>query len=600
MAVPTKDHRIGHRYAIKTARGQCGLGKIWHAQDTLLGRQVEVRELGLPPWLAEAERRVALASAMRELGAVARLNHPGIVTLFDVVSDHDEIFIVTELPLGPALTDLVRTEGPLPPLRVAELGAQLASVLEAAHGAGIVHRDLTPANVMVQRDGGVRLAGFGATPPHSAQPPATTALAFGSPSYVAPEQARGRPSGPAADLWSLAATMYFAVEGVPPFDDGTLIGTLAAVVNEDPRPVLRAGPLATLLTALLTKDPDDRLSAAKVRVWLRWLVDVAHQAPPPEVLPNQGLGATIPHPPAPPPIPQPAKMPMAPMATATTGPPAMPPSDPATAATQVPPAEPAPARSGAGPAFRPAPPVHRQGWRWLAAVLALLVVGGVLTGALSSDPTSDRAAPVTTTTNGGVNSGRKQAAPASTLGGVAGTGTTRSAVSTTSKPAATRAPATPTTAAPETGLPAGWRVFTNQAGNHRVGVPPGFRVRTRQRYHAAVVEEQGGARRLLTVRSQTPAAPLPQASRDYRAWARRNLDGFREVRYDEGQTYAGRKGAVVFEYEAVRDGRRVHVSHINLKGRTWGYNVELITPADRWAASRELARQFEQAFQPLG
>jgi hypothetical protein len=115
-----------------------------------------------------------------------------------------------------------------------------------------------------------------------------------------------------------------------------------------------------------------------------------------------------------------------------------------------------------------------------------------------------------------------------------------------------------------------------------------------------VVEEQGGLRRVFTVRSQTPSALLPQASRDYRAWARRNFPGFREVSYREGQTYAGHKGAVVFEYEAVRDGRRVHVSHINVKGRSWGYNVEFIAPVGHWDASQGLAHQFEQAFQPLG
>ena len=102
------------------------------------------------------------------------------------------------------------------------------------------------------------------------------------------------------------------------------------------------------------------------------------------------------------------------------------------------------------------------------------------------------------------------------------------------------------------------------------------------------------------MRSQNPSALLPQASRDYRSWARRNFAGFREVSYEENQTYAGRKGAVVFEYVAVRDGRRVHVSHINVKGRSWGYNVEFIVPAEQWEASQELARQFERAFQPLG
>ena len=165
---------------------------------------------------------------------------------------------------------------------------------------------------------------------------------------------------------------------------------------------------------------------------------------------------------------------------------------------------------------------------------------------------------------------------------------------------APKPPTTPTTAAVQGRLPAGWRAFTNRAGNNRVGVPPGFRVRTRQRYHAAIIEEQDGARRVFTVRSQTPSAPLPQASRDYRAWARRNLGGFREVRYAEDQTYAGHKGAVVFEYQAVRDGRRVHVRHVNVKGRTWGYNVEFIAPADQWDASQTLARQFEHAFRPLG
>ena len=154
--------------------------------------------------------------------------------------------------------------------------------------------------------------------------------------------------------------------------------------------------------------------------------------------------------------------------------------------------------------------------------------------------------------------------------------------------------------APRSGLPAGWRPFTNRAGSNRVGVPPGFRARTRQSYNATVVEEQAGARRVFTVRSQNPSAPLPQASRDYRTWARRNFADFREVRYAENQTYAGHGGAVVFEYEAVRDGRRVHVSHINVKGRTWGYNVEFIVPAAQWDASRALARQFEQEFEPLG
>jgi eukaryotic-like serine/threonine-protein kinase len=619
MAVGAADRVIANRYALKTGLGPSELGTVWHAQDTLLGREVMVREIVFPSWLAGPERRATQASVLRQAGAVARLSHPGVVTVFDVVAGHHGVFIVTELVKAPTLANLVQAEGPLQPLRVAEIGAQVASVLEAAHSAGIVHRDLKPANVMVRNDGGVRLAGFGVTPLQGVPQLTAAALALGSPSYMAPEQVRGRPSGPAADVWALGATMFFAVEGRPPFDKGTLIRTLAAVVDEDPRPMLQAGPLAALLLVLLAKNPEERLSASKVRIWLRWLVKVAHAPPPSELVSTRAPGGAIPRSPTrlPSSFPQPAKTPVAPMATAGRSALEAPASDPATAPTVEPSTGTAAALPRRGPVLPPAPPVRRPIRGWMAGVLALLVVGGLLLawlpGALRPDPAGEnRAAPPATSASARVESDEDRAASArGTPGG--GTATTRPAPSTSRAPATTRPapstrkdPATTQAPTPSTrvvspgGLPAGWRVFTNRAGNNRVGVPPGFRVRTRQRYNAAVLEEQGGARRVFTVRSQTPSAPLPQASRDYRAWARRNLAGFREVRYVENETYAGHRSAVVFEYLAVRDGRRVHVSHINVKGRSWGYNVEFITPADRWDASQPLARQFERAFQPLG
>ena len=618
MAIGAADRVIANRYALKTGLGPRELGTVWHAQDTLLGREVMVREIVFPSWLAGPERRATRASVLRQAGAVARLAHPGVVTVFDVVADHQGIFIVTELVQAPTLADLVRAEGPLPPLRVAEIGAEVASLLEVAHSAGIVHRDVKPANVMVRNDGGVRLAGFGVTPLQGVPQLTAAALALGSPSYMAPEQARGRPSGPATDVWALGATMFFAVEGAPPFDKGTLVRTLAAVVDEDPRPMLRAGPLDTMLTALLAKNPEDRLSASKVRIWLHWLVKVAHAPPPSEFRSTQAPGGAIPRSPtrSPSARPEPATTPVAPMATAGRSPLEAPASDPAKTATVEPSTATAAAQPRRGPVLPPAPPVRRPIRGWTAGVLALLVMGGLLLGwlpgALRPDRAGEnRAAPPATSASAGVESDQDRAASArGTPGG--GTGTTQSAPSTSTEPAATR-PASPTRKDPATqaatpstravspaGLPAGWRVFTNRAGNNRVGVPPRVRARTRQRYNAAVLEEQGGAGRVFTVRSQTPSAPLPRASRDYRAWARRNLAGFHEVSYTENQTYAGHRSAVVFEYLAVRDGRRVHVSHINLKGRTWGYNVEFITPVDRWDASQELVRQFERAFQPLG
>jgi serine/threonine protein kinase len=558
-ATPVRERLIAKRYALKTALRRTAMGTVWHAQDTLLGREVAVEEVHLPPFLASTERRRVQAWVMREATAPARLDHPGVVTLFDVVKDRGEVFIVTELVQAPTLAELVLAEGPLPPLRVAEIGAAVASVLEAAHSAGMVHRGLKPDNVLVPRDGAVRLVDLGVASLEGAPHVVASGLAIGSPSYVAPEQARDESSGPATDMWALGATMYFAIEGEPPFDKGALIRTLAAVVSEEPRPMLRAGPVAILIRALLAKDPDDRLSAPRVRVWLRWLVDVARAAPFLEVLPAQPPGGRGPLPSIP--------------STAPT----------ATTPSEVPASE---------PVEVPASPSRRAGRRRLAPMLTLLVVAGLLVASLASALTRDRA-------------GEEQAAPATTRGDAAATAMTQPVPPTTKKPATTQAPTTqapttPPTSAVQGRLPGGWRAFTNRAGNNRVGVPPGFRPRTRQRYHATVVEEQGGIRRIFTVRSQNPSAQLPQASRDYRAWARRNLPGFREVRYDEDQTYAGRPGAVVFEYEAVRDGRRVRVRHVNVKGRSWGYNVELIVPADRWDASQHLARQFEQAFQSLG
>jgi hypothetical protein len=589
MATAAPDRVVAGRYLLEAPLGRGGMGVVWRARDTLLGRPVAVKEVVLPPSLPPSERGAAQARVLREARAAARLTHPGAVTVYDVVRDQGHTFIVMELVAAPTLAEVVRDEGPLPPRRVAEIGVQLAGALEAAHRAGIVHRDVKPGNVMVAGDGGVKLADFGIASVQGDPRLTTTGLVIGSPAYMAPEQASGEPSGPPADFWALGATLYAAVEGLPPFDKGASIPTLAAVVNEEPRPMRRAGPLAPVIAALLTKDPAGRPSAAKVGGWLAGLV-VAGSVPPPEGRSTGGPGGTLPLPPARlPPVPESVGTPVPPRATAAG---LTQRSTDASAFEPAPPAGTPPARRPSRPVLPPAPADHRRRGRRLLGVLALLLAGGLLVAWLSGSI--------------GTDPGAHQTAPASTRGDAGATGTTEPAPSTVPEPATTvREPATtraPTTAAtaPQGGLPAGWTTFTNRAGSNRVGVPPGFQARTRQRYHATVVEEQRDPGRVFTVRSTTPANPLPQASRDYRAWARRNFAGYREVRYAEGQRYAGRGGAVVLEYEAVRDGRRVHVSHVNLKGRTWGYNVEFITPADRWAGSRALARQFEQAFQPLG
>jgi eukaryotic-like serine/threonine-protein kinase len=538
------------------------MGVVWRAHDAVLGREVAVKEVVFPPTMAEAERRPAQARVLREARAAARLNHPGAVTLYDVLQDHGGTFIVMELVQAPTLAELVATQGPLPVGRVAELGAQVAGALEAAHAAGIVHRDVKPGNVMVPERGTAKLADFGVASLQGDPQLTATGLVIGSPAYMAPEQARGEESGPAADFWALGATLFYAVEGEAPFDRGSSVATLAAVVNDPPRAPRRAGPLTDLITALLAKDPAARPSGSAVQAELARLA--SRPAPPTEVLPNHGPGRTLP-------LPAAAPEPTGPVAPAS--PPAGPPPPPATDR----------------PLLPPAPVIDRRGrgrMLWVVALLVVLGLAGVLL-AVNLWPGGDgnpTAAPTTRAAGAGRDGAASTNAP-----------TTTAAPGTTNAPETTKAPAT--TAA---GLPAGWTSFTNSRGATRVGVPPGFEARTRSRFNATVVEEQSGARRVFTVRSQNPSAPLPEASRTYRAAAPDNFDDFREVRYEENQTYAGHGGAVVFEYEAVRDGRRVHVSHINFKGRTWGYNVEFIVPVGEWDASRDLARQFEQAFRALG
>jgi eukaryotic-like serine/threonine-protein kinase len=593
------------------------MGVVWRAHDGVLGREVAVKEVVFPPNMADDERRPAQARVLREARAAARLNHPGAVTLYDVVQDQGGTFIVMELVEAPTLAELVRARGPLAVERVAEIGAQVAGALEAAHAAGIVHRDVKPGNVMVPDRGLAKLADFGIASLQGDPQLTSTGLVIGSPAYMAPEQARGEESGPPADLWALGATMFYAVEGEPPFDRGTSIATLAAVVNDPPGTPRRAGALTPLITALLSKDPGSRPSGPELRAELGRLI-AARPSPPTEVLPVHGPGRTIPLPasddtprpgaPTPAPVvpvppaagaaaaaaaaeiedPEPEAASSGPVATEDPEVEAAPaePTGPENRDLGTPPA-PAPAARLSRPVLPPAPVIDRPRRGRMVGVLALLVVLG-LAGVLLA---------VNLRSGGG---GDPTATPGTTAPGSPGTratATTRPATSATGAPQTTKAP---TTTAAAGGLPEGWISFTNQRGANRVGVPPGFRARTRERFNATVVEEQRGDRRVFTVRSQNPSAQLPQASRDYRAGAAGNFTAFHEVSYQENQTYAGHKGAVVFEYEAVRDGRRVHVSHINFKGRTWGYNVEYIVPAARWDASQGLARQFEQAFQALG
>ena len=265
---------VGGRYTLLEPLGRGGMGTVWRAYDELLRRQVAVKHVALPPALGDDERSAVRDRVMREAQAAARLSHPALVTVFDVLEDDGSVHLVMELVEAPTLADTVDQGGPVPVEEAARVGLQLVGALDAAHRQGIVHRDVKPGNVMVLPSGAVKLTDFGIASVKDDPRLTGTGQVIGSPSYMSPEQALGTPeSGPAADWWGLGATLYFAVEGRPPFDRPGALPTLTAVVNDDPAPTERAGPMAPLLGRLLAKDPQLRPEASELRDRLRELTE---------------------------------------------------------------------------------------------------------------------------------------------------------------------------------------------------------------------------------------------------------------------------------------------------------------------------------------
>ncbi|MGY1776934.1 serine/threonine-protein kinase [Geodermatophilus sp. SYSU D00804] len=269
---------VAGRYAVTGMLGRGGMGVVWSATDQVLGRPVALKEVTFPAHLGDDERAALRDRTLREARAAARLVHPCVTTLYDVVEEDGRPWLVMELVDSRSLQEIVERQGPLPWPTVARIGLDVLAALEAAHAAGIVHRDVKPANVLVGRDCAAHLTDFGIAVATGGPSITTSGAIIGSPSYMAPERARGEEPGPAVDLWSLGATLYTAVEGRRAFDRPESMATLLAVVSEDPAPAERAGPLAPVLEGLLTKDPARRWDVARTRAALQALAERAGPA----------------------------------------------------------------------------------------------------------------------------------------------------------------------------------------------------------------------------------------------------------------------------------------------------------------------------------
>ncbi len=245
------------------------MGTVWRAADTLLRRDVAIKEVILPPGLAPSDRDAMYERTMREARAAAALQHPAVVQVYDVVHENGRPWIVMELLDARSLADMVIEDGPVAPRVVAKIGIALLGALEVAHAHGVLHRDVKPANVLICNDGRCVLTDFGVARMPTDVQLTTPGMVLGSPHFISPERAMGSEFGPPSDLFSLGVTLYTAVEGRPPFDKGDPIETMHAVVEDPPAPAVRAGSLTQVLMGLLEKDPARRMDVQTARTLLR-------------------------------------------------------------------------------------------------------------------------------------------------------------------------------------------------------------------------------------------------------------------------------------------------------------------------------------------
>lgn len=572
---PGSRPEVGGRYALVRRIARGGGGTVWEAHDDMLDRTVAVKEVEIADELSNDERDRLRRRVLAEARAAARLEHPAVVVIHDVLEGDDSVHLVMEYVEAPTLRALVDERGPLDERVVAAIGYGLLDVLAEAHRRGVVHRDVKPSNVFVLDDGTVKLGDFGIAALTGEVSLTRTGVALGSPSYLAPEQARGESAAPPADLWGLGATLYYAVEGRPPFDRRTALATVHAVVNEPMRAYEHADALQPVLTALLSKDPTQRPDLAAVRAQLAGIAGLPTPA---------------------------ARTP--PAAGSATG----------QASAPAPASE---AAAGAAPTVVAA--TGSAGWgRWLVAAVVLLVVAVVGVNLLVGDDPdgadTPSAAPDTTTDAETDATGEEPADPgageaadaeqdASAGADAASEGETDDGGAAEEAPDGSAEGGTDEAdeadgpyVVPETDAPGDWQVVEGET--YRVAVPADWQRRELDGNRIDWVDPATGAYLRVDWTDQPADDPFVDWQRYEPVFADRQAD-YARIRLDPARYRDW--DAAMWEYTYSSGGSDLHAINLNVLAADVGhaYAINLQAPADHWedvaAGFPAIAGSFEPA-----
>ncbi len=548
MAELAADRILAGRYRLLEMIGSGGMGAMWRAHDDVLGRYVAVKEIIFPPQMDPDERETARRRAVREAQLAARLLHRNIVTVYDIVEDDGRPAIVMELLPYRSLRDVIRDDGPLSPVEAARVGLGVLTALQAAHSAGVLHRDVKPANIVLGPGDRVILTDFGIAKAVDSPELTASGMLVGSPSYIAPERARGQQADEAADLWAVGASLYTAVEARPPFDRGSALASLTAVVSDEPDPPVHAGPLRPVIEGLLRKDPDTRLGIADAARMMHRIVD------------DRSATTVMPA-----------------FVSAALGP-------------------------GADRVSR------RRDHHALLAAVALIVVAAaglttfaVIAGRSSpghpGHPARAGAAPrPSAVSSGAAASGRDTTSGRDATSGRSASPSTSAGGSTSAAPSTGGGATTASGGAGQSAPPAGFYTFTNSTG-FSIAAPTGWQISHVGHFVYVRDPANGGIFLLIDQSDQPKADPLAdwrqQAASRQNTYPGYHLIALRPVRYPQAEKAAD------WEFSYVRDGVDVQVLNRNILANAHhAYALYWTTPVNDWDTYYHYFQVFAATFRP--